>query len=108
MVIVAGPVVSRMSCWRVPQSGTRWPLKATILSRGWSPAALAGESLAPLGHLSAAAEAGTTQAETVPTLVVWVLTPKLIITPTKITTAMTRFMNGPANITITRFHGLRV
>lgn len=42
------------------------------------------------------------------TSVVWVWKPKLIATPMKITTARTRFMNGPANITIMRFHGLRV
>ena len=35
-------------------------------------------------------------------------TPNVIITPTKITTARTRFMKGPANITMTRFQGLRV
>lgn len=42
------------------------------------------------------------------TSVVWVWKPKVMATPRKIATARTRFMNGPANITITRFHGLRV
>ena len=41
-------------------------------------------------------------------MVVWVLMPKDISTTRKITTARIRFMNGPANITMTRFHGLRV
>lgn len=42
------------------------------------------------------------------TCVVWVAKPNDIETPRKIATARTRFMNGPANITMTRFHGLRV
>lgn len=49
-----------------------------------------------------------THGETLATCVVVWLIPKLIQTPKKIASASTRFMNGPANITITRFHGLRV
>lgn len=69
---------------------------------------MAGESLAPDGHLSVLAEAEMTHSETEPTWVVWVLMPKPISTLMKITTARIRFMNGPANITMTRFQGLRV
>ncbi len=49
-----------------------------------------------------------TQSETLLTVVVWVFVPNVIITPMKIATARTRFMKGPANITMTRFQGLRV
>lgn len=49
-----------------------------------------------------------TQFWTPATWVVWVAKPKVIATPRKIATARIRFMNGPANITMTRFHGLRV
>jgi hypothetical protein len=34
--------------------------------------------------------------------------PKVIRTPMKTTTARMRFMKGPANITMTRFHGALV
>jgi len=62
----------------------------------------AGRALVGLGG------AEITQSETEPTEVVWVLMPKPISTLMKITTARIRFMNGPANITMTRFQGLRV
>lgn len=42
------------------------------------------------------------------TSVVCVWKPKVMATPRKIATARIRFMKGPANMTMTRFHGLRV
>ena len=90
------------------QSSIFWPLNATILSPAWSPAALAGAAGSPFWQSSRFSLCSITQSETLPTVVVWVWKPKVISTPRKIATARTRFMNGPANITITRFHGLRV
>lgn len=84
------------------------PLKATILSPGLSPASAAGATGSFFVHLSRFSLAWITQGETALTVVVCVLMPNVIITPRKIATARIRFMKGPANITITRFHGLRV
>lgn len=101
-------MVWRMRSESVAQSSTGAPLKATILSPSWSPAALAGETGSPGRQVSRFSLCAMTHCWTPPTVVVCVAKPKLIDTPRKIATARIRFMNGPANITITRFHGLRV
>ncbi len=101
-------MVSRMRFDRVAQSSTGLPLKATILSPVFSPAASAGETGSPLAQVSRFSLWEITHFWTPATSVVWVAKPKVIATPRKIATARIRFMNGPANITITRFQGLRV
>lgn len=107
-VMVAGPIVSRMWLDSVVQSATGSPLKATILSPTFSPAAWAGETGSPFLQVSRSSLCEMTHFWTPATSVVWVAKPYAIATPRKIATARTRFMNGPANITITRFQGLRV
>lgn len=97
-----------MSACRADQSSTGVPSNATILSPGSRPAALAGASLSLSLHFERFSLAVMTQSETLLTVVVWVWAPKVIITPRKITKARIRFMKGPANITMTRFHGLRL
>lgn len=69
---------------------------------------MAGAAWSPVSHFVRFSLPWMTQSETLPTVVVWVWMPNVIITPRKIATARMRFMKGPANITITRFHGLRV
>ncbi len=72
------------------------------------PAAAAGEGTAPAGQVSVGCPAGTTHCDTDCTVGTDIPTPKPIITVRNSTNARIRFMNGPANITMTRFHGLRV
>lgn len=107
-VRVAGPMVSRIFSESVSQSSTFWPSKATIRSPFLSPASIAGETGSDFLHVSRFWLWSITHFWTPATSVVWVWKPKDIATPMKIATARTRFMNGPANITMTRFHGLRV
>lgn len=107
-MVTSLPGLERMSDCRADQSPTALPSNATILSPPLSPAALAGAASSLAAHLERFSLCWMTQSETLPTVVVWVCTPNVIITPRKIATARIRFMNGPANITITRFHGLRV
>lgn len=107
-VRVAGPTVCRMRSESVAQSSTRCPSKATILSPSRRPAALAGETGSEALQVSRFSLCSITHRWTPATSVVWVWKPKVMATPMKIATARTRFMNGPANITITRFQGLRV
>lgn len=69
---------------------------------------MAGASGSSLAHLVRFSLCWMTQSETLLTVVVWSWTPKVIITPRNTATARIRFMKGPANITMTRFHGARV
>lgn len=107
-VMVAGPMVCRILSERVAQSSTFRPLKATILSPSSRPAALVGETGSEVLQVSRFSLWAITHCWTPATSVVWVWKPKVMATPMKIATARTRFMKGPANITMTRFHGLRV
>jgi hypothetical protein len=90
------------------QSSVRTPLKETILSPALRPAAAAGLAGSPFPHLSRFSLCAMTHWETELTVVVCWVMPKPIRMARNSATARTRFMKGPANITITRFQGARV
>src|SRR2546421_4751691 len=109
--MVAGPVVARMSPCSWDHEVRGRPSKAVIRSPAFRPAFFAGEAGSCAAHVvlpALAADWEITHSETLLTIVVCELIPKPMSTPRKRTTARIRFMNGPANITMTRFHGLRV
>ncbi len=102
------PGLARIRLDSRSQSSVRTPSKATILSPARRPAAAAGEAGSDLVQSSRFSLCEMTHFETELTVVVCWEMPKPIRTVRKSTTARTRFMNGPANMTMTRFHGLRV
>ncbi len=102
------PGLARIRSESLFQSSVRTPSKATIRSPAFRPAAAAGEAASPFSHLSRFSLWAMTHCETELTLVVCWEMPKPISTVRNRPMARTRFMNGPANITMTRFHGLRV
>lgn len=102
------PALTRIRSERVFQSSVCFPAKETILSPGFMPAAAAGEAGSVDLHVSRFWLCAMTQGETELTVVVCCEMPKPMRTVRNSPMASTRFMKGPANITMTRFHGLRV
>src|SRR5207249_1478943 len=90
------------------QSVVRTPAKDTILSPGLRPAAAAGDAGSLFLQVSRFSLCAITHWETELTVVVCWEMPKPIRTVRNRATARIRFMNGPANITMTRFQGARV
>ncbi|CAM5642527.1 hypothetical protein SAURM35S_09897 [Streptomyces aurantiogriseus] len=102
------PALTRIRSESVSQSSVRLPSKETILSPFSMPAAAAGEAGSEDLQVSRFSLCAMTHGETEATEVVCCWMPKPISTVRNRATARTRFMKGPANITMTRFHGLRV
>lgn len=102
------PGVARIRSESLFQSVVLTPLKLTILSPAFRPAAAAGEAGSDFLQVSRFWLCAMTHSETELTVLVCCEMPKPIRTVRKSATARMRFMKGPANITMTRFQGLRV
>ena len=102
-----GPSDSRISRLAEAQSGVSVPPTETTTSPGSSPASWAGVGGRSSVHSVMEALCGTTHSLTTPTsLVSWYTPTPMKSTPSS-TVPRTRFMPGPANMTISRFHGER-
>ncbi len=80
------------------------PSTDTMRSPGSMPAAAPGAAGSPGSQVCRSLVAGSAQAETDPTVVEACATPKPISSTPNSSTASTRFMNGPPNMMMMRFH----
>ncbi len=87
-----------------PQVSMGSPATETMRSPGSMPAAAPGAAGSPGSQVCRSLVAGSAHAETVPTVVDACVTPNPMSSTANSTTASSRFMNGPPNMMMMRFH----